>query len=393
MMKTMIPRHKQPVLLLWLICLLVAGLSTASAQEPIPVQVNQQYFENGRMLYFTHNGLIAVLVNGGQAYQFQSTQYGFLPDNPIPHVPGAYRAINGFGRVWGNIDGVRDALGAPISPESSFEAAVYGLRGATLRVSMPDGVPLEIGATRWLYVDGVTPPIAPPTASPAPFINQFEANPDPAYAGDFIIIRWDVVGVDGVDIQIHDANNRETAPFYAYMDEAPQGSIRVDIPADMSVDWLISMDATKRNPNGDLIPIGVSASQRLEVLGQVTQRVYAAYQPFQNGLMLWREDTGAVYVLHKSTEVQVYHTAVYNAWLTNPDVYVRENFVRPQNAFGRIWSNLAELREYIGFATDHERGYEATLGLGGRFNYSMTLPDGRVVLIDEVRKSWAWQAD
>lgn len=117
----------------------------------INVYAAWQYYERGFMFWRSDTGEILAFVNNGQVYSFPLASYGGLPDNPYDVPPGFVRPINGFGRVWGNVAYVRDALGNATSMEQGYTAVLTVLDGGGMRLSQPDGRMLTITAGRWTF--------------------------------------------------------------------------------------------------------------------------------------------------------------------------------------------------------------------------------------------------
>src|SRR5215470_13817599 len=112
-------------LLFAVICGLLCGIFSVSAQSDGEVYATAQRFENGLLIWRSDSSDIWALAKGGLAYAFHLADYKLLPDNPISGVPaGRIRPILGFGKVWGNIAAVRDALGWATLPEIGFQMPV-----------------------------------------------------------------------------------------------------------------------------------------------------------------------------------------------------------------------------------------------------------------------------
>lgn len=122
--------------------------------------------------------------------------------------------------------------------------------------------------------------------------------------------------------------------------------------------------------------------------------VQAAYQPYQNGFMLWRQDTGDVWVFSGSSVLK-YAEAAYGPLPDNPVTDAPpQGMVRPISGFGRVWGNFENVRSLVGWATAPEQGYTMTVQFTAApviTNYFyMTLPDSRVVKVfDDL--TWAFE--
>lgn len=79
----------------------------------------------------------------------------------------------------------------------------------------------------------------------------------------------------------------------------------------------------------------------------------AAVQPFEWGLMLWRADEQAIYILH-----------VDGTWdetqpPDDPSLRPPEGLLQPVRGFGKVWrEQLGGAQAGVGWAVEAERGYE-----------------------------------
>ncbi|MFH1086432.1 MAG: hypothetical protein V1772_11815, partial [Chloroflexota bacterium] len=85
---------------------------------------------------------------------------------------------------------------------------------------------------------------------------------------------------------------------------------------------------------------------------------WAADEPFQGGLMLWRQDALQVYVLYNNGTWQ----AFADTWTsadpeTDPGIVPPTGFYQPRRGFGKVWRNHVPVRTTLGWATTEERGF------------------------------------
>jgi hypothetical protein len=129
--------------------------------------------------------------------------------------------------------------------------------------------------------------------------------------------------------------------------------------------------------------------------------VNAAYQPFQNGFMLWRQGTsfsgGNEVVVFAGGGSRVmrfddtWNGQAFEILDTPPD-----GLLKPERGFGFIWSQNPDVREALGWATAAEQGYSASYqvagamcGRAGMVKGSYTsLPDGRTVRQGLCQSGW-----
>jgi serine/threonine-protein kinase len=101
-------------------------------------------------------------------------------------------------------------------------------------------------------------------------------------------------------------------------------------------------------------------------LGCATRGVYSiwtAYEPFEGGWMVWREDTDEIWVL--------YHNHVWesfpNQWYegdptyTCPDIAPNQSPPTPLRGFGKLWCTHAGVRNQLGNALSAETGSDSLL--------------------------------
>ncbi|MDJ0757198.1 MAG: hypothetical protein QNJ45_26940 [Ardenticatenaceae bacterium] len=125
------------------------------------------------------------------------------------------------------------------------------------------------------------------------------------------------------------------------------------------------------------------------VAGTIDPRSKAAYQSFERGMMVWREDTGEIYVLFDDGRVMWFAESSYNDLPRNPVIDIPpDGLIKPDYGFGRVWGHNDLVRIGLGWATSTEVAYTLTVSsepytAGGLYQFSITLPDGQKVLIHE----------
>lgn len=107
----------------------------------------------------------------------------------------------------------------------------------------------------------------------------------------------------------------------------------------------------------------------------------AAYEPFENGFMLWFYD--GIYVMRKDGSYTLYVDSQYANMPDNPVTDTPPaGRSSPINGFGKVWGNYSEVRDALGWALGPEQGYTMTTESTPIATYHyVTLPDGRVVQI------------
>lgn len=139
------------------------------------------------------------------------------------------------------------------------------------------------------------------------------------------------------------------------------------------------------NPN--IIYVG----QRLVVPGvpNTSVTVWTTFQEFEGGQMIWRSDTGLIWVLAHDGRAQTFPTLLYG-WL--PDNPVREAAPPgrnlPVNGFGKVWGHYPTARVAMGWALGGERGAQATIQTTGGLTY-LALPNRQPIQITGDRWTYA----
>ena len=111
-------------------------------------------------------------------------------------------------------------------------------------------------------------------------------------------------------------------------------------------------------------------------------QISATIQEFENGWMLWRADTGDIWVLFERRNGQAirYGVSSYGSLSNAINVGATPpNRIRPIMGFGRVWSNIVDVRTRLGWAMGGERSTQVY------FND----PTGNISAYREPR-SWLW---
>jgi hypothetical protein len=103
------------------------------------------------------------------------------------------------------------------------------------------------------------------------------------------------------------------------------------------------------------------------------------YLPFEGGFMVWRADTSDIYAyINATSELFVFRGADYGRLGINYGLVPPPGRFRPDNGFGRVWSNYGNIRAALGWALGGEQGYLSVVqSFSSGVLYSFTLPNGR----------------
>ncbi len=116
--------------------------------------------------------------------------------------------------------------------------------------------------------------------------------------------------------------------------------------------------------------------------GQSSQGILGAQQIFQNGMMLWREDTRQIWVivhLEDGDQLSVFDDT-YVEGEPDPTDTPPNTFFVPKRGFGKVWVQLGGAKSPLGWATAPESQISLTIQPAGRVSYTtyIQMPDGTV---------------
>jgi uncharacterized protein with LGFP repeats len=107
-----------------------------------------------------------------------------------------------------------------------------------------------------------------------------------------------------------------------------------------------------------------------------------AQQLFQNGMMLWREDTRQIWVIVHSSDgdqLSVFDDT-YVEGEADPTDTPPNTFFVPKRGFGKVWVQTGGQKSQLGWATAPESQVSLTIQPAGRVSYTtyVQMPDGAV---------------
>jgi hypothetical protein len=350
-----------------LLLLAFTAVVPAFAQSDTTVYSTAQRFERGLMLWRSDTSYIWVLTNSGYVYNFPSSRYSRLPDNPIRgNFPSP---INGFGRVWGNFTAVRTAIGLPTLGELGFDMRIVQWNGVYYLQQL-DGTIYQINPDgTWVRAPGM------PIASPPAAVTRFDVQPLTTSRGGTVTVTWSLMGVNRARLEIWDTG---TNALVSTIPALPASGARaITLPSTLIGGAGIIVagdDNASLLPRAEIVVNFVPAPDHSTITS-------AAYQQYQNGFMVWRADAGTVFVFSGagsgffSSFAQPYLEALGD----NPFGAAPPNLVRPINGFGRVWGNLDWVRSTLGWATAPEQAYTTTIVLSQGTPVGFALPNNHYV--------------
>lgn len=142
-------------------------------------------------------------------------------------------------------------------------------------------------------------------------------------------------------------------------------------------------------PEGLFADLWAKDAALAQALGWATSRepqmANVAFQPFERGMMIWREDTRQIYALYHDGSWDIFP----DIWAepqpqSDPSLTPPEGRVQPVRGFGLVWQQQPGVRERLGWGLHAEEGLAAPLqaferGLLVRISditYALLAPDG-----------------
>ena len=402
----------------------------------------------------------------GSLTTYPSRSYGGLPDNPVQDVtpPNRVRPIMGFGRLWGNFSTVRSQLGWATSSEQSFiSTLIYDPVFRNYTFTIPGGRTLYSDGRTWNIFTGTipTPPPPPPNPTFPAQGNQSVQASYQAFEHGFMIWRADTgeitvyFGSNGGGVSVFPSvsygglpdnviNNPPLGYFSPILGfgkvwgnfsnvrnqlgwgttfelsysmlitiDGTPGGFKFIVPSGRSYVWVLNdrnrtwAYTTAPDLNGAALPAVAQAvvlptTQPSTSTPETAINTNVAYETFENGFMIWRADTGEVWVFPKHLDVSYFGQSDYQNLPDNPVTDTPpEARLAPINGFGRVWGNIAQVRNALGWALDGEKSYSATLhtiyvpspdGVKSIPGYCFNLPDGSSVkypqYVDSTTITW-----
>ncbi|MFZ0544958.1 MAG: hypothetical protein WAM60_05950 [Candidatus Promineifilaceae bacterium] len=243
-----------------------------------------------------------------------------------------------------------------------------------------------------------------PTATPVPpHIFSFTAGPDTVQPGSTVALNWSAEG-ESAQICLRFASGYT----YNCYDEAVSGSTILPIEAEFRED--IIFDLTVSNTAGqealasvylavecpddywffDNPPSGCPSMDPVET--------NAAAQYFENGWMLWEEETDTIYAFH---DPQRTFAVFYSGFAdpndpaaNNSDYDPPDGLYVPKRGFGLVWHYYSYWREILGWALQPEFGYNTTYQVDTDSYSSRQYvldPDGRIVVLNLYSQTWSYR--
>jgi hypothetical protein len=365
---------------LFTIVFLLLVAAPVAAQSDATIYATAQRFENGLMIWRSDTAFIWVLGNNGQVLNFPASSYTPLPDNPVfGDPPSRLRPIFGFGKVWGNNVEVRGLLGWPTLPELGFNMPIrYANR--TYYLTQLDGSVIQINPNNTWTRTPDNPPLA--TAR----ILSFTVSPQQAAPGGAITVNWNVENAELVLLEAY--TDGSAVPFNLIQELPTAGSASLTVPSTVvSEVRVVIWGAYHRRGYSPVTMyervVHSSLTIPLQAAPPASTTVQAAYQPYQRGFMIWRSDTGEVYMFASdNSRWAAFPQSTYEG-LPDNSIVAPSGFVTSVRGFGRVWGSFEHVRDTLGWATGSEQGYQLSISSRNGTPFAYSLPDpNRIITFD-----------
>jgi hypothetical protein len=290
---------------------------------------------------------------------------------------------------------------APIPP-GGRDAPVVAGDMVQLRLQVVDVISGDIYDTREILLDVLEPGAAQP--EPAnPTVVSFTATPETITSGGTVTLSWETLGAQRAWIEQYSVSSAGTgvpagaSPDTLYSDQPLNGSLAVTLPADYqeggTAVFVLVLDTYEANVKGPSaqIEVPIFCAYTFFFEGGVgcpvgpPQNVEAVYQPFENGHVVMRRDSGGIYVhIGQNQGEQSFYPTDEITFTENPvtDEPPAGRY-KPQGTIGLVWGNFEEVRAKLGWAIGPEQSYTMQVqpvSLPPQvYTIYFTLPDGNVV--------------
>lgn len=114
-----------------------------------------------------------------------------------------------------------------------------------------------------------------------------------------------------------------------------------------------------------------------------SQGIQGAQQLFQNGMMIWRADTGEIWVLIDGEARLTVYEDTYVEGEPDPTATPPDTFFAAKRGFGKVWAEMGGENSALGWATAPESQISLTVQRAGRVSYTeyVQLPEGTIYAV------------
>jgi hypothetical protein len=230
-------------------------------------------------------------------------------------------------------------------------------------------------------------------------VYSFTASPDPIQRGGEVTLSWSAPGAASAGITRLSPEGDIFLTSEA-VDLPDSGSITLTVPEYYPTSVKYYLGA--RDAHGVLrmayVTVGIICpfeSYLARACPLTQDYVWAAYEPFERGYMVWRSDRLEIYVLYSDGSYETFE----DTWQEGEPIDLPgsppDGLYGPVRGFGHLWAGHAHIQERLGWAMAEESGYtmqvETTHGGSGRYpgrTSYLTIPGGRVVNLYPFHPTW-----
>jgi hypothetical protein len=262
---------------------------------------------------------------------------------------------------------------------------------------LDDPAALPAGAVIWLPAEAAAviagDPLPLSADDQAAAIHQFEASSAVAANNQPVTLSWEA---EGISAHVYPCPRRGSCdrPFGA-PEQPVTGTLTVDgfQQAGSFIFRLEVIDSAGAAVTRDLTLTITCAHAWLDGTGAAPRcpdgpalTVFAVWQPFEGGNLIWFSDSGHIYMLtHADGRVRIYEDR-YVEGQPDPGDIPPEGRFTPIRGFGQLWQALGGASSVLGWALAPETGFDSARQPAGRVAYTTYIagPEGVVYAITDV---------
>jgi hypothetical protein len=241
---------------------------------------------------------------------------------------------------------------------------------------LDDPQSLPVGAVIWIPASAM--PEAPTSAeSAAPAMHDLNVESAHFENQDTFTITWDATG-DAVYFYQCPASDGDCPRPALAKPVAPAGELLVGGYRYAGIKrYRLEVEGSGETISQDLT-FEVTCSQTwlgpfsgfASCPAEPAQAVFAAWQPFEGGVMLWFSDTSEIWVLtNVDQRVQIF-ADTYVEGDPNSDASAPDDRHTPERGFGKVWESLGGPDSALGWALSSETGFDSARQSAGSRSYT-----------------------
>lgn len=226
----------------------------------------------------------------------------------------------------------------------------------------PTSVPEQRAPTATQPPPQPTSTLTPRPEDVPPVILSFSADPTDIVEREPVTLQWQGQGAleaavwwydsHALPAQAPDVTDPNNGTVVIHPDAGPihltlrnnvgEAEATIDLTIRCAYAWL---EALATNPNAARCPFEPETGA-------------AAYQPFQNGFMLWLGPSNQVLVFFNNGTYRAYADSFAEGDMeSDPTIVPPEGLLQPVRGFGLVWRRYPEVRDGLGWATASESGF------------------------------------